>query len=685
MSFRFHNYVVRCIRLFADTVFVRALYVLLGIALAFGIAVILHLDQYFSTFKHERLAKARNAMENELESLAVIDRKVMVPMRDGERMAADIYRPKDASQKYPVIFWRVPYDFNYWDVDNNVPNDMTAPLQAVKHGYAFVEMNERGRFFSEGTFDILGPPRTDGDDAIAWTASQPWSNGKVGTGGCSSSGEWQLGVAALGNPAFATMIPSDFGAGIGRVSPYYEQGNIYRGGALQMWIIYWLYYNQHNARPIFPHDVSQDDLVRAAKWFNLAPHMPSTDWSKALRHLPEKDIIEAAGGPHGIFADRVDVASGGAMIRRTPNDPAWYRGGLWHDDMPIHVPGLWLMSWYDLSVGPNLAAYNAVRRHADPAATEQYAVIAPTLHCEFDKATAQTLVGERDMGDARLDYDALIYGWLDHFLKGEDNKILENTPRVQYFTMGLNKWQKSDTWPPEGAQPMTLYLASGGNANTLHGDGRLDAAAPDADTADQFVYDPLNPVPSHGGNSCCIGDVITAGAFDQRKMEERADILVYTSNPMKEGVEVSGSIDAILYVSSDAKDTDFTMKVIDVYPDGTAYNLDETIQRLRYRNGYDEPLAWMEPGKVYKVVFQPMTTSNYFAAGHRIRIEISSSNFPRFDRNMNTGGNNYDEVKGLVAENAVHHSRQYPSQITLTVVKQQGRMESAANSFHDPP
>jgi putative CocE/NonD family hydrolase len=216
---------------------------------------------------------------------------------------------------------------------------------------------------------------------------------------------------------------------------------------------------------------------------------------------------------------------------------------------------------------------------------------------------------------------------------------------------------------------MTLYLGSGGKANTQKGDGALAAAAPANDSADNFTYDPMNPVTSYGGNVCCTGNAVTGGAFDQRKMEERPDILVYTSEPFQEGVEVSGPITPMLYVSSDAKDTDFTVKVIDVYPDGTAYNLDETIQRARYRDGYDRPPVWMEPGKVYKVAMQPMTTSNYFAAGHRIRIEVSSSNFPRFDRNLNTGGNNYDESKGVVAHNTVHHSKQYPSQVTLTVVK----------------
>jgi predicted acyl esterase len=617
-----------------------------------------------------QLIAARNASEKELESIAIIERRVMVPMRDGKRMAADIYRPKDTSRKYPIIFVRTPYNFNFWDVRNGAPRDMRAEIQAVKRGYAYVQMNERGHFFSEGNYDILGPPLSDGSDAISWMASQAWSNGKVGTIGCSSTAEWQLGVAAQGNPAYAAMIPQGFGAGVGRVGPYFEQGNWYRGGAVQMLFITWLYGEQNQVRPIFPPNTSQEDLIQASKLFDLAPQMPPVDWSKALWHLPEMDIIKAVGGPRGIFADRMEVATGGAMIKRTPNDPAWYRGGLWHDDMPVNVPGFWFMSWYDVSVGPNLAAYNYVRKTARPEiANQQYAVIAPTAHCGYTRATENTVVGERSMGDARLDYNALTYGWFDYFLKGENNHILETMPKVRYYTMGINKWQTAETWPPQGAQPMILFLSSGGKANSLDGDGALSAVPPGADNPDRFTYDPMNPVPSYGGNVCCTGNAITAGAFDQRKMEARPDILVYTAEPLKEGIEVSGPIDATVYVSSDARDTDFTVKLLEVYPDGTAYNLDETIQRVRYRDGYDKPPVWMEPGKVYKVALQPMTTSNYFAAGHRIRIEVSSSNFPRFDRNMNTGGNNYDEVQGVVAHNAVHHSKQYASQITLTVVK----------------
>ena len=196
-----------------------------------------------------QLVATRNATEEKLEAVAIVERKVMVSMSDGKRMAADVYRPKDTSKKYPTIFVRTPYNFNYWDVRNGVPRDMTSELEAVKRGYAYVEMNERGHFFSEGAYDILGAPLSDGSDAITWMTSQPWSDGKVGTIGCSSTAEWQLGVAALGNPGFTTMIPQGFGAGVGRVGPYYEQGNWYRGGAVQMLFIAWLY-GEQNARSV---------------------------------------------------------------------------------------------------------------------------------------------------------------------------------------------------------------------------------------------------------------------------------------------------------------------------------------------------------------------------------------------------------------------------------------------------
>jgi hypothetical protein len=614
-------------------------------------------------------AEHRWAVENELQELAVVERKLMVPMRDGTRMATDVYRPKRGG-RVPIIFVRTPYNFNYWDVRNGVPRDMSAQLDAVKRGYAYVVMNERGHFFSEGNYDILGPPLTDGYDAIAWMSRQPWSNGRVGLIGCSSTAEWQSAVAAQNPPGLTTIIPQGFGAGVGRVGGYYEQGNWYRGGAVQMLFISWLYGEQNQVRPTFPPNTSQEDLIRASKSFDLAQQLPRVDWSQAFWHLPVMDILKAVDAPHGIFADSMPVATGGAMIKRTPNDPAWYRGGLWHDDMKVNVPGLYFMSWYDVSVGPNLAQFNHVRQTADPEiADQQYAIIAPTLHCAYRRATENTVVGERSMGDARWDYDALTYGWFDHFLKGEASAVLDTLPRVRYFTMGSNQWQASDTWPPQGAEPLALYLSSNGGANTLNGDGVLAERPPAQDVPDRFSYDPGDPVPSRGGNVCCQGNALSGGALDQREIEQREDVLVYTTEPLRDGVEVSGPVQLTVFVSSDRRDTDITVKLLDVYPDGTAFNLDETIQRLRYRNGYDQPLAWMEPGVVYEVALQPMTTSNYFAAGHRIRIEVSSSNFPRFDRNLNTGGRNYDETEGVVAHNAVHHSARYPSKLVLSVVR----------------
>jgi hypothetical protein len=608
-------------------------------------------------------------VEAELQSIAVVERKVMMPMPDGVRLATDVYRPKNTDGKVPTIFVRTPYNFNFWDVRNGVPADMSAQLAAVKRGYAYVVQNERGHFFSEGNYDILGS-RQDGYNTIDWLTRQPWSNGKVGTTGCSSTAEWQMGVAALGHPGFAAMNVQGFGAGVGRVGPYYEQGNWYRGGAVQMLFIAWLYGEQNQVRPMFPPGTPREDLIRASKSFDLAQQLPPVDWSRALWHLPEQDIIKAVDGPRGIFETAMPVETGGRMVQRTPNDPAWYRGGLYHDDMPLNVPGLWFMSWYDVSVGPNLALYNHVRAHAPrQIADQQWAIVAPVLHCSYTRATADTVVGERSMGDARLDYNEIVYGFFDKILKGEKNTRVDALPKVTYYTMGLNKWQTSDTWPPAGAQPQTFYLASGGRANSLSGDGLLAASSPDADKPDGFTYDPMNPVMSYGGNVCCTGNAVQGGSLDQRRMEARADVLVYTSDAFKEGVEVSGPMTPTLYVSSDAKDTDFTVKILDVYPDGRAFNLDESIQRMRYRDGYDKPLAWMESGQIYKVTLQPLTTSNYFAAGHRLRIEVSSSNFPRFDRNLNTGGRNYDEAQGVVAHNAVHHSKQYPSALTVTVVR----------------
>lgn len=608
-----------------------------------------------------------------LEAVAIVEEMVMVPMRDGIRLASTVYRPRTSdSAPVPTIFVRTPYNYNPWRDGVLQAGALRAATDAVNRGYAYIVQNERGRFYSEGEWDILGPPLTDGYDALTWIASQPWSNGKVGTLGCSSTAEWQMGLASLDHPAHAAMVPQGFGAGVGRIGDWYEQGNWYRGGAEQMLFFTWLYGVQNTQRPRFDRDTPRDDLVRLSRYFDLAPRMPRVDWTEALYHLPVEDLLRNVDGPRGIFADPAPVATGGRMIQRTPNDPAWYRGGLYHDDMPFHVPSLWFMSWYDVSVGPNLALFNHVRTSGADAVTRenQYAMIAPVVHCAFTRATEETVVGERSMGDARWDYDALIFGWWDRWLKGERSAVVDTLPRVRYYTMGSNEWQSATAWPPPAATMETWYLRSGGRANTLRGDGRLSTERPGAtEPPDRFTYDPMNPVPSYGGNVCCIGGAIDAGSFDQTRLEsEREDILVYTSEPLASGVEVTGTIEITLFLSSDVRDTDLTVKLLDVYPDGRAFNLDETIQRVRYREGYDRQV-FMEPGEVYEVRVSPMSTSNHFAAGHRIRIEVSSSNFPRFTRNLNTGGRNHDETEGVVAGNVIHHSDRYPSHIRLPVVR----------------
>ena len=603
---------------------------------------------------------AQDKILQELEEVAIVDQKIMMPMRDGIRLATDIYRPK-TDTKVPIIFSRTPYNFNSWGDGKQRTRTAQKALEAVKRGYAYVVQNERGRYFSEGEWDILGVPLTDGYDAFTWMKAQSWSNGKIGTLGCSSTAEWQMAVAALDHPSHAAMVPQGYGAGVGRIGKINEQGNWYRGGVEQMLFFSWLYGVEHDKfKPRIPAGATQEDLIRISRFYDLAPENPPVDMAEALKHLPIQDILKNINGKNEVF-DK--------MIRRKPNDEAWFKGGIYHDDMEIAVPSFWFASWYDVSITPNLALFNHVRNNSEDAniRDNQYLVIAPTLHCGFTRASENTIVGERNVGDARLNYDAQIYAWFDLWLKGEQNDFKEKTPRVQYYTMGSNKWQASESWPPEKAKLTTYYLNSNGNANSFFGDGKLATTKANSDAADSFTYDPMKPVPSYGGNVCCTGNAVKGGAFDQQQMETRNDILVYTTDILEEGVEVSGFIESTLYVSSDAKDTDFTIKIIDVYPDGKAYNLDETIQRVRYREGYDKEV-FMEKNKVYKVDLTPMSTSNYFKKGHRIRIEISSSNFPRFARNLNTGGNNYDEKESVTAQNKVHHSSKYTSQIKLPMI-----------------
>ncbi len=586
---------------------------------------------------------------------------VMMPMRDGVRLSADILFPKGRPRKnLPAVLIRKPY---LTDAMISWPEHTQYLASFLANGYAVVFQSERGRYFSEGAFTVLVGSGNDGYDSVEWLAKQPWSNGKVGLFGCSSSAEEQWKLVGTHPPGLAAAVPRSSGCGIGKVGPYNEMGNFYRGGAVQMWWFDWFYYYAFKYRPLFPAGLPRPEMQRLLPFWNLEPeHMPQVDFNEAIWTLPINKIMEKIGAAPSDMDD---------WVSRLPNDPRWKDLEVGGEGDRSSVPILMINSWYDLSIGPNVAMYEYQSKNAasELARDNMFMIIAPTTHCnQGQMETQHTVVGQRDMGDARLDYVDIIQKWFDRFLKGIDNEITRQ-PKVRLYIMGANQWRTFDRWPPENARYVSYYLASDGRADTAYGDGRLTTMPPDKAGSDGFTYDPLRPVTSVGGNICCFPP-IHGGAFDQSPTEMRSDVLVYSTPPLTAAIEVAGPVQVFLYLSSDRKDTDLTVKLVDVYPDGTAYNLDESIQRVRWRNGWEKPV-FMEPGRVYKVEVGPLVTGNSFLPGHRIRIEVSSSNFPRFERNLNTGGNNFDEKDGLVARNVLHHGPAYPSVVVLPVVNAQ--------------
>ena len=596
------------------------------------------------------------ALDAEIGRLADARLAVMVPMRDGVRLSTNIFTPKGAVGRLPVILWKTPYNEHKLR-----GSTQRYAIEAVKRGYAFIVQSERGRYLSQGSFEILGKPQTDGYDTLSWIAAQGFSNGKVGTLGCSSSAEWQLALAAQNHPAHAAMVPMAAGAGIGKVGRFQEQGNWYTGGVPRSLFFVWLYGVDNPLRAQLPAGLDEATRARIATYNDLAATKPKVDWNKQIRHLPVDTLLSDLGEPPATFE---------SFIARTPADPAWRAGGLYHEGMGWGVPALWFNSWYDVSIGPNLELFNHARAAGTDreASDNQYAVIAPGTHCAYAKLGPDTVVGERAMGDTSFDVNGAVFGWFDRWLKGDARAFAASTPRVRYFSMGENRWKAAEQWPPKRAAPLRLYLRSDGRANSLFGDGRLETAAPAAEPADRFRYDPMNPVPTVGGGDCCNGGIVVPGAFDQRGVEARHDVLVYTSAPLDAPLEVAGFVDAVLNVSSSAKDTDFAVKLVDVAPDGTAWIIGDTIFRARYRDGFDRP-ASMVPGQVYTLRPSPIATGLRFEKGHRIRVEVTSSNFPKFVRNLNSGGANERESQPIVADNAVHHDARHASYIELPVVR----------------
>jgi putative CocE/NonD family hydrolase len=584
---------------------------------------------------------------------------VRVPMRDGIRLNATMLYPKGKDRRtLPTVLIFFPYLIE-GPIHGGLFNGFIRSF--LENGYAVMIENVRGRYFSEGTYTYLGGSGNDGYDTIDWISKQSWSNGKVGTIGCSSSAEEQHRMLATHHPAHAAAVPMGSGAGIGRVGKYNEMGNFYRGGIVQNFWFSWYYGAGYKYHPTWPKELTREQMLAVNRFWNMEPElMHPANLDSAIWTLPLNKIM------HNLGAMPSDLDE---FVNRLPNDPKWKEIEFGGEGDKSGAPVLYINSWYDVSIGPNVAMFDyQTKNAATPMARDNiFMVIAPTLHCNQGQVESEhTVVGERDMGDARFDYTALVQRWFDHWLKGVDNGVTKE-PKVRAYMMGANRWASYDAWPPKNIELVSYWLDSDGAANSATGNGRLSTAKPTKATNDAFVYDPMHPVPSLGGQSCCFA-VLPGGAFDQAGLEMRNDILVYTTPPLKEAVNVAGNIEISLYLSSNVKDTDLMVKLVDVGPDGRAYNLDEGAQRARWREGWEKPV-FMEQGKVYKVEIPPLVTSNSFGVGHRIRLEISSSSFPHFERNLNTGGNNYDEKDGVVARNQIHHGPQYPSRIVIPVVK----------------
>jgi putative CocE/NonD family hydrolase len=407
-----------------------------------------------------------------------------------------------------------------------------------------------------------------------------------------------------------------------------------------------------------------DSVTRAARtYFNPAPNVPTVDLNDALNVLPVIDVMRRAGAPPTDFE---------ATLSHAPADPWWNQLNYLQPTDTFDVPSLQVNSWHDFGVAETLWQFNLFRTNAvSPRARDnQFIIVSPTSHCASERATTRTIVGARDVGDARFDYWGTYLKWFDHWLKDVDNGVTR-MPKVQLYVMGRNTWRAEQEWPLARTRSTNFYLDGGGRANSRFGDGVLSFSPPRRAVADSFTYDPSHPVPTVGGPVCCtVSPNAPEGSYDQSGVEARSDVLVYSTPVLTRGVEVTGPLKVVLYVSSDATDTDFVAKLVDVYPDGTAYNVQEGILRARYREGWAKPVL-MQPGGVYELTIDLHATSNYFAPGHRIRLDVTSSNFPRFDRNLNTGGRNYDETVGRAARNMVHHAPRYPSRLVLPVIPDQ--------------
>jgi hypothetical protein len=575
-------------------------------------------------------------------------------MRDGVRLSTDLYFPDGAAGPLPVIVVRTPYG----KAAEWLRGPEGYPSFFASHGYVVAVQDCRGRYESEGTFTPGRHERQDGYDTLDWLVGQPWCSGRVGTYGCSYLGQVQAFLAAAKHPNHAAAIIQAAGGLLSARHQTYRSSG-YENGVIEFATSFdWLVNYLGGPRPRLPLDLDREHYLALTERFPVTDQGARLDLEQVLRDLPTVDLVRdhAPSSPHDqVWRD---------WLTRPVDDPVYRTYGNVTDEDTFDVPAIHVNSWYDAGLRDTLGYFQLFQENAvsERARNHQYLIISPTTHCESEDAGEQTFVGARDVGDARLDYWRIYLDWFDYWLKGVENGVT-GMPKVQTYLMGRGEWRRDDHWPPRRTRELAWYLTSQGRANGRLGDGRLVEEPPQERRNDTFIYDPAYPVPTIGG---FFYSVVEPGVQDQAAVELRQDVLIYTSVPLERELVVTGPVEVVLYVSSSARDTDFTVKLVEVLPDGTAWNIVESIMRARWREGFRNPTG-IEPGQLYELRIPTQPTSIALRPGHRLRLEVSSSNFPRFERNLNTSGNNYDETAWVVAENTVHHGPDRLSRVILQV------------------
>jgi uncharacterized protein len=562
---------------------------------------------------------------------------VPVKMRDGTVLFADIYKPVEDGS-YPVLLIRLPYN--------------KALAQSFVYGppewyaaqcYIVISQDVRGQFMSQGTFYPLRDEMNDGYDTVEWAAQLPNSTGKVGMYGFSYVGATQWLAATQAPPHLTTIVPA-------HTSSDYYDGWFYEGGALSL---------------AFAESWPLSGLVNSAIW-RLGEQKAIDEVNKGKDQMQAVYAYLPIGRLPWLMPEHRDVASYFFdWVKHNTRDEYWKQWSIRDRWSRITVPALNIGGWYDVFLAGTIENFAGMRAHgaSEIARSGQRLVIRP-----YDHMPWVTKVGDVEFGSAAANKtNEQMVRWFDYWLKGKNNGV-ENDPVVRVFVMGANTWREAQDWPIPGTKFTTYFLRSAGQANSLYGNGALSTQGPPAEEpSDHFTYDPADPVPSRGGHSCCTAAVVPQGPYDQTIVEKRADVLVYSTPPLTEAVEVTGPVKVTLYATSSAVDTDWTIKLVDVFPDGRAINVSNGILRASSRNSLEKRES-IEPGKVYAYTFNSSATSNLFAADHQIRVEVSSSNFPHYDRNLNTGHPPGSGASMVVAHQTVHHDARYPSQIVLPIM-----------------